>query len=89
MERYKKLSFVCKHCGKEFEVETPKLMRVLPQFCPKCLTDVGELIMKELRKLVKKFQIDYTWWVEPASADNLDCKVSLNIKGFWGKSCNS
>lgn len=84
MERYKRLTFVCQRCGKEFEAETPKIIHTLPKFCPDCLTAAGEQTLQKIRELIKELQIIYVWWIDPATPEDLTCKVSITINGFYG-----
>ena len=83
MERYKRLTFVCQRCGKEFEAETPKIIHTLPKFCPDCLTAAGEQALQKLREILKELQVDYVWWITPATPEHLTCKVSITINGFY------
>ena len=75
---------ICQRCGKEFEAETPKIIHTLPKFCPDCLTAAGEQALQKLREILKKLQVNYVWWITPATPEHLACKVSITINGFYG-----
>jgi len=73
----------CRRCGKEFEARVQNTTHTPPQFCPDCFTATGEQVLQKLREILKKLQVDYVWWIDPATPERLTCKVSITIQGFF------
>ena len=74
----------CRRCGKEFEAGIQYETRRPPRFCPSCLTAAGEQALQKLREILKELQIIYVRWITPATPEDLACKVSITINGFYG-----
>ncbi|MBA7604618.1 hypothetical protein ES703_11744 [subsurface metagenome] len=72
----------CQRCGKEFEAGVQNTTHKLPKFCPPCLTIAGEQALQKIRELIKELQVNYNWWIDPATPEHLTCKVSITINGF-------
>jgi len=73
----------CRKCGKEFEAGVQNTTHTPPQFCPDCLTAAGKQVLQKLREILKELQVEYVWWITPATPEHLTCKVSITINGFF------